>query len=685
MFLPFIFLLFGCTALEGHPAGQAVVAAPFEIRQWVETNFAVNKIPPFSFNFAGRNSKTFLTKWKYQAERRESSNFSTNEIVYTYSAPNNRLAVKCFVTWYDDFPAVEWVLKFSNPSSRNSPLLDTVNAVHHLFSHDKSGPFILHHANGCNTLRNDFQPFDRELKIGNSVYMTPDGGRSSGGPMAFPFFNIENPGGDGVMVAIGWTGKWYAEVRQEDEQSASLKAGMEKMRLYLLPQEEIRTPRICLLFWKGNDRMAGHNQFRRFVLAHHTRKIDGKPNPLPLAAFLGRGGPAPCNEFACTTESPAIAWIFRHRQFNILPEVFWLDAGWYACQGDWHNTGSWCANRDNFPNGLKPVSDAVHQAGAKFLVWFEPERVRDGTELAIEHPHWLIERPNVVNKLLNLGNKEAVHWLIDRVSTLIEKEGIDIYRQDFNMDPLPYWQQADAPQRTGIAEIRHIEGLYAFWDALLARFPGLIIDNCASGGRRIDLETISRSSPFWRTDFHGYDYPNGCQDNTYALNFYLPLHGTANMVRSQYFFRSNLSSSLVLDWEINSKDCSQAEMQEYIHDFKRLRPFYSGDFYPLTGKNSLLKDNTWLAYQLNRPEQGDGIVLAFRREGNRDESIRIQLGGMEENAGYTVFYEDYGLKENKTGSELLSGIDIYIPTNPGSLLISYQKNKQPARGAQMGG
>ena len=40
------------------------------------------------------------------------------------------------------------------------------------------------------------------------------------------------------------------------------------------------------------------------------------------------------------------------------------------------------------------------------------------------------------------------------------------YRQDFNTDPEKFWIAADAPDRVGMTEIRYIEGLYAFWDAL---------------------------------------------------------------------------------------------------------------------------------------------------------------------------------------------------------------------------
>ena len=77
---------------------------------------------------------------------------------------------------------------------------------------------------------------------------------------------------------------------------------------------------------------------------------------------------------------------------------------------------------------------------------------------------------------------------------MIEREGIDIYRQDFNHPPKPFWEDNEQPDRIGMTEIRHIEGLYTYWDYLLSRFPRLLIDNCAAGGRRIDLETSSRSA-----------------------------------------------------------------------------------------------------------------------------------------------------------------------------------------------
>jgi alpha-galactosidase len=644
-----------------------------DVHQWVKDHFAKGKVPPFSFVYGGKSSDNFIKKWKYSAKKMKSTDPSVEKSIYTYSDKQSGLIVSCKVTCFNDFQAVEWVLKFSNISGRNSPLIEKAAVIDHSFVSEEKGTFMLHHAKGSNAERSDFQPIDEKMQIGKSTYMTPSGGRSSDNT-AFPFFNIEIPGQQGIMVAVGWTGKWYANVSQLNEKSVTLKSGMEKTKLKLYPKEEIRTPKISILFWKGEDRMIGHNLFRQFILSHHTRKINGNHVELPLASFLARGGPSPCNEHVCATEEYAISQIHRHQQFNIVPEVFWLDAGWYFCKGKWPNVGNWIPNKENFPNGLKPVTNASHNAGTKFILWFEPERVTEGTQFANKNPDWLIKIPDNKNFLFDLGNKEARLWMTDYISDFIKKEGVDHYRQDFNFDPMPYWQTNDKSDRIGISEIRHIEGLYAFWDSLLVRFPNLLIDNCASGGRRIDLETVSRSSPLWRTDYQ-YGEPNGSQCHTYGLNFYLPLSGTGNVITTPYGFRSSMSSAMALMWDINNSNGSLSEMQKCIKDFKKLRPYYYGDYYYLTGTKNMTRDDVWLAYQLNRPEREDGIIMAFRRKDSPDSTLEVKLKGVDEKAKYELNDEDSAIKIIKTGKELKMGITLTLNEKNGSLLMWYNKLK----------
>jgi len=74
---------------------------------------------------------------------------------------------------------------------------------------------------------------------------------------------------------------------------------------------------------------------------------------------------------------------------------------------------------------------------------------------------------------------------------------------------------------------------------------------------------------------------------------------------------------------------------------------------------------------MNRPKEKDGIIIAFRRTGSTNESIRTRLHGLEENAIYELYYEDYGLRIRKTGRELNEVFELSIPQKPASLLVSY--------------
>ena len=270
--------------------------------------------------------------------------------------------------------------------------------------------------------------------------------------------------------------------------------------------------------------------------------------------------------------------------------------------------------------------------------------------------------------------KKARLWLTDYISKFIKEQGVDYYRQDHNFNPQPYWQADEKPDRAGINEIRHIEGLYAYWDSLLVRFPNLIIDNCASGGNRLDLETVTRSSPLWRTDYQ-YGEPDGQQCHTYGLNFYLPLHGTGVFYNSTpYYLRSGLSSGIVVNWHLN-KTMSLPVMQKAVKDLRRLQSYYLGDYYPLTGTKNIIDDNIWLAYQMDRPEKGDGIIVAFRRKDCLTDTLLVKLKGLDKNANYELFNEDTGIKTLLTGRELSDGITLTQKDKPGSVLIDYIKVK----------
>ncbi len=629
--------------------------------------------PPFAFVYGGKPSSGCVGKWSVTSEERTEGRKLVRTVVWT--DPSTGLRVTAVYTVFLDFPAAEWVVRFKNTGRAATPILERVRACAVSlpdFAGSADGEVMLYRARGSSAQRSDFGPIDETLAPKGEVRFGPTAGRSSD-TNALPFFNVA-AAGHGVVAAIGWSGRWEAAVGRKatTPRAIDLAAGLAETHFKLLPGEEVRTPSVALLFWKSADRMAGHNLFRRFVLAHHMPQSGGKPVPLPINHGVGFGGPFPCNEYVCATESYAIGMIERLHQFGIGVDACWIDAGWYenATVNWWSGVGTWTVNRKNFPRGLKPVTEAARKHGQGFVVWFEPERVYEGTWLDREHQDWLTFLPGNPNRLLDLGDPRALAWLTDHVAGFIRDEGVTVYRQDFNFDPAPYWKAMDAPDRIGIAEMKHIEGLYKFWDALLERNPGLLIDNCASGGRRIDLETTGRSIPLWRTDYQYYE-PNGYQCHTYGLHFFLPASGTGNGDPRKYWFRSAaVGGAVVMGWELTPGFNLRGAIED-VSEFRSLRDYSYGDYYPLTAYAT--GDDAWAAFQWDRPEVGDGIVVAFRRPLAPQAAIEVKLGGLEPGADYEVNYEDYGVMVVKSGRELAAGLTLKIPEAPASLLIKYRR------------
>jgi alpha-galactosidase len=387
-------------------------------------------------------------------------------------------------------------------------------------------------------------------------------------------------------------------------------------------------------------------------------------------------------------------------------EAHWIDACWYGGKGEWwQEVGSWTVNRAKFPRGLRPISDAARAAGLKFVLWFEPERVRPGSQLHREHPEFLLASPqNPDNLLYNLGMPEAWRYLTELLSASIAEHGVDIYRQDHNFDPLPYWRAADAADRVGMTEIRYIEGLYALWDELRRRHPGIWIDNCASGGRRIDLETMSRSLPLWPSDFHdtiglqtGLGLHVGDQCINAGLARWVPLFGGGVWNFTPYGTRSEIIGGFAFGFHIDHRhfpaddgqtivkplevmalgktllddDFPMDDARAAIAEWRSVRPFFTGDFHHLLPLTVSYHD--WCAWQLHREDLDAGIAMFLRRHRSPFPTMEVALKQIHPDVQYDVSLSP-GYTEapcqRMSGAEL-TRLTITIPEAPGSILLRY--------------
>lgn len=643
---------------------------------------------PFSFLLGGKPSGELLPRWKVS---RQSGAFRNGRAKHhvTWRQPGTGLECRMELEEFKGFPAVEWVMYLRNVGKHDTPIFENIQALDWATTLGVSP--VLHRSIGSLCKINDFEYRSEPLMAGQDVRMVAGGGRSSNEWL--PFFNLE---GDqhGIITAIGWSGQWAARFASGTDGKVRLQAGMEETHLKLHPGEEIRSPRMLLLFWDG-ERMAGHNLLRRFIRTHHSPQPNGKPlarGPLTIAHWGGMKTPDHLKRIA----------IYRKHKFKY--DYYWIDAGWYGpadsyspdeFKGDWaEHVGDWSINPAAHPNGLRPLSDAARKAGMKFMLWFEPERARAGTPWTIEHPEWFLEQGRKEDRspkrslLFNLGDSQARQYLTEFILNFMKREGVDLYRQDFNFNPLPYWRLSDAPDRKGMTEIRYVEGLYAFWDALLARHPGLVIDNCASGGRRIDLETVSRSIPLWRSDWQCWpeNNPVGAQIHGMGLSHWLPLHGTgvySAMPRNagdNYRAYSSFGSAVqftAFPYEYSSISAKYPWEwhRRMLRQIRRAQPLFLGDFHPVVGETADLRQ--WTLYQMDRPDLGEGLVMALRRPDTIYSAATIRLKGLNPDARYVVESSGPEVKSGRrSGRSLMEqGLNISLPQAPSGCLVFYRRMK----------
>ncbi len=647
--------------------------------------------PPFSFLLDGKPSAELLKNWEQTRERRVGDDGRVTD-TERFRDPATGLECRLERTAYPDSPAVEWVVHFGNGGSADTPILADVHALDISVDVPPEAQSCFFYSKGTPVQIDDFALQERPLPAGQTTELTSCGSR-----LVLPFFNLDL-GGRGVIGAIGWTANWKCTIeRSADGTGARLRAGMTKTHLRLHPGEVIRTPRILVLFWEG-ERLRAHNQLRRHLVAHHLPKLEGRTVEAPLCDNTWGG-------MKTATHQKAMQFIEDNR---LAFDCYWIDAGWYGPDHeteefqnfhteDWaYHIGHWRVNRAVHPDGLRPIADRAHALGMKLLLWFSPYMAEVSSPLVKEHPEWIVQQnawgangigmnKTPVNLCsIDIGNPEARRFLVDYISGLIAEHGVDHFRDDCGV-PVPP-PERDAPDRQGMGEIRAVEGFYAFWDELLRRHPSMLIDNCGGGGSRIDLETISRSLVLHRTDYNCYPGadPVGFQVGTHGLSHWVPLVGGCTPARpgDTYNFRSAWCGGLPfgLFHPCGFGTAATAPAQDYpvawhrkmLADYRRVRPYLTGDFHPLTP--CTLSHQDWCAWQMDRPDLGEGMVVVYRRKDSPFLAAAFPLRGLEPQALYAVEDIDSGAVTRATGQALQeTGLAVAINDKPGTSVHVYRK------------
>jgi alpha-galactosidase len=328
-------------------------------------------------------------------------------------------------------------------------------------------------------------------------------------------------------------------------------------------------------------------------------------------------------------------------------ERFVIDDGWFGSRrNDKSGLGDWIVSTDVWPGGLLPIAERVRELGMEFGLWFEPEMVNLDSELAREHPDWVMGTPGRMpptwrsQQVLDVAHPDAFAYLLDKISGLVEECGIAYIKWDHNRDLAdPVHRGGPRAGRPAVRE--QTLATYRLMDELRARHPALEIESCSSGGSRIDFGILERTDRVWASD---------CIDPVERLRIVpgiatlLPLElvgahvasGRSHTTGRQHDLALRMAVALFghtgFEWDLTTtSEVERAELAKFVELAKSVR--------------GVLHAGTFV--ELDRPDAGttafgvvDGaqavFLLARTATDAREGAAALRLAGLNADASYVV-------------------------------------------------
>ena len=631
--------------------------------QWVSDNFyGENGGYPFTFKVDGEEFNP--DEWeKLLTESPEIGSVyqggKTEYIVLTND--DKGLEVTVEVTVFEENASGQWTVYIKNTGKENSGVITDFYALDSSFA---TGNAEVYYSMGSNTGASDFSLLKKNLSSKERRFSGSDGKPTE---TYLPYFNIfgENYG---MILGIGWTGQWIAGL-SESEGETSINVKQEHFSAYLLPDETVRSPLVSVSFYETDNPLKGFNLFRKWLMDCVY------PENVTKSSYTVMEVAGPMS----TRTSDEIIEVLNGLDESVFEhtDAFWMDAGWYNYNEGWYDgVGNWTVDTSRYDNGISELSGIAKEKGLGHVLWYEPERVYPGTEFhntGSQHEQWLISASGEDNLMWNLADEEAFKYYCEYLLNSMKENGLTVYRQDFNFAPLKFWKTADEEfygGRTGICENHYVTNLYRFLDYLTENIDGLIIDNCASGGKRLDLEMAYRSVAFWRSDYncsYHTDLFDATQSHTYGISFWLPITGSALYMSGEYSGRSDIMPLMLMDFFSHT----HPEFSFY----KEQREMMGDNYYPLDF-GSFDKDRMH-AMQFSSDDALSGMALIYKRSQVKDTEYTVRLNGLVPSVTYSIYDIDAPETVHEmTGEELMnSGLTIGLPDGEKAIILMFTANK----------
>ncbi len=469
--------------------------------------------------------------------------------------------------------------------------------------------------------------------------------------------------------ALAWSGAWEISVQRDQANTLAINAGPDTATgpYTLDPGKTLVTPKMALTYSSTGKGQVSRN-FHRWA-----RDVQLRDGHAPREVLLNSWEGAYFN----FTEQTLTDMMDGTKELG--GEMFVVDDGWfgrgkYARNDDKRGLGDWVVNDAKLPRGLGWLAGEAGKRGLKFGIWVEPEMANTTSELVEQHPDWVLrEKTRTLRQgrgntqvVLDLTNPAVRDNLFRQLDSMVTATpGLAYIKWDANADFMNLGSAYLTADRQPNLWFDYTAGLYELLAQLQAKYPGMAIQGCASGGGRMDYGFLRYADEFWTSDNTdarqrifmqwgaGHFYP-ACAMAAHVTA--VPNHQTHRSTPLK--FRFDVAMSGRLGFELHPKGMTPEELvfaKQAVEDYKRIRPVVQqGDLYRLV--SPLENSYASLMYVSEDKTRAVLFVYGLNRAILSDYTTPIQLQGLDSTRSYKITELNRGKAEHsKVNGALVSG------------------------------
>ncbi|WP_367873325.1 alpha-galactosidase [Luteolibacter sp. Populi] len=516
-------------------------------------------------------------------------------------------------------------------------------------------------------------------RIGNQSFTHPTHGYSSSfvvsdGP-------AQEESGRVVAGSLAWSGNWHLDFQSEFKEAVRVSGGINPFQPQSLAAGALlETPRLILTV-SGNGKGRASRNLHRWARKSGVRQVE-VTRPVILNSWDGA--------YFSFDEARLLGMMDAAVKAGV--EMFVLDDGWFgngvnARNNDDAGLGDWQVNREKLPHDIQWLAEQAHERGLKFGLWVEPEMVNPRSELFAKHPEWAVKLPGREQRLgrnqlpLDLSKPEVEEFAYQTVAGILDKyPGIEYIKWDNNGHLQDGGSQGASAAGQMNMTTEMTRAYYRVLDRLVAKYPKIIMQDCASGGGRAEYGSLQRHAEFWASD--NQNPLKRLKMHWGYTHFFPPMACGAHIAESfdsgkfPMKFRIDVAMTARLGVELDPSHLKAeeiGELREGIEAYKRLRPLlHSGEVF--RGQSPYASDICTNAVVAE--DKSKAVFFAFRTENHgaaADGSLVVP--GLDAGKNYRVSEAHAGkVAHVKAGSfsgrELMEeGLPLSWGTGPESVVV----------------